>query len=154
MPLPRAALLSVDRDRPFSSADEAVDAGALLKPIIAGARARGVADGLELLGVGAVLIDDTGRVLHAGGRVRRMLGGYARIVGDHLVAERPADNSAFEALIGSAIGAGRHDPEARVTLEAGGGRGALSMRALRFASDEGEAQRLRVVLVLEESRPA
>ena len=38
--------------------------GEPLAPLLAGARARGVADGLEWLGLAAVLLDDRGEVLH------------------------------------------------------------------------------------------
>ena len=40
-------------------------AAAPLAPLLAGARARGVADGFEWLGLAAVLLDDRGEVLHA-----------------------------------------------------------------------------------------
>ena len=150
MPLPRAVPFSVDLGRPLSGDHEGFESGTFLKPIIAGARARGVADGFEMMGVGAVLIDPTGRVLHAGGRARRMIGGFARIVGDHLIAERTVDTAAFETLIEQAVGTGPHDAEARVVLADMAGLLRLSLRAIRFASGADEAQCLRAVLVLEE----
>lgn len=127
--------------------EDAEDFTSVLKPIIAGARARGVADGVEMLGVGAVLIDATGQVLHIGGRGRRMLGGWASLVNDHLVAERADDNGCVQDLIGSVVGSARHDPEARVRVA---GMPGVTIRALRFETDEGTAQRLHAVLLIEE----
>ena len=72
----------------------------VIRPMLAGAQARGVADTLELLGIGAALIDATGRVLHMGGRGRRVSAGWLRMVEDHLVAEEPEDNRALQTLIG------------------------------------------------------
>lgn len=134
--------------------EDAEDFTSVLKPIIAGARARGVADGLEMLGVGAVLIDATGQVLHIGGRGRRMLGGWARLVNDHLVAERDCDNGCVQDLIGSVVGSARHDPEARIRVAGTTGTPGLTIRALRFETDEGTAQCLHAVLVIEDSDQA
>ena len=125
------------------------DLGAVLKPILAGARARGVADGLELIGVGAVLIDATGRVLHAGGRALRMMAGWLRVVEDHLVPERPGDDRVIADLVGSAI-AGRPTP-AGVRLGGLGGEPLLQLRALMVPGDGDPSQRLHAVIVLDEA---
>ena len=45
--------------------------GMVLGPVLAGARARGVADAFELMDIAAVLVDGAGSVLHAGGRAER-----------------------------------------------------------------------------------
>ena len=120
----------------------------LIGPMLAGAQARGVADTFELLGIGAALIDPTGRVLHMGGRGRRVSGGWLRIVEDHLVADRPADNKALQSLIGAAID-GSSDVDVKVRLDRGQGAGALEIRALRFPMSHGMDQLLRAVLVFE-----
>ena len=144
MALPFRADVDPETDGPLFAAGGDEDFGDILKPVMAGARARGVADGLEMLGAGAVLLDASGRVLHVGGRGRRLMAGWLRVVGDHLVAERPGDNRAVEDLVGGAIrGVG-----AELRLDA-----ALVVRALPFATDEGPAQRLHAVLVLEEAPP-
>ncbi len=130
---------------------DAEDVSSVLKPIMAGARARGVADGLELLGIGAVLIDATGQVLHIGERGRRMLRGWARLVNHHLVTERACDNARVQDLIGSVVGSARHDPEVRIELAGRKGAPGITVRALRFETEEGPAQRLHAVLVIEEA---
>ena len=120
----------------------------LIRPMLAGAQARGVADTFELLGIGAALIDATGRVLHMGGRGRRVSGGWLRIVEDHLVADRPGDNKLLQTLIGAAIDE-TSDVGAKVSLDRGQGSAALEIRALRFPIS-GMNQLLRAVLVFEE----
>ncbi len=151
MPLPVFPDVRQCADLQSFGLEDAEDFSSVLKPIMAGARARGVADGLELLGVGAVLIDATGQVLHVGARGRRMLGGWARLVNDHLVAERACDNTCVQDLIGSVVGSARHDPEARIRLAGRKGGPGMTVRALRFETDEGPAQRLHAVLVIEEA---
>ncbi len=57
-----------------------------LGPVIAGARARGIADALEMLGEGAILLDFSGAVLHVGPLAKPMLGCALAVAGDHVVA--------------------------------------------------------------------
>ena len=121
----------------------------LIGPMLAGAQARGVADTLELIGVGAALIDATGRVLHMGGRGRRASAGWLRVVEDHLVAEEPDDNRALQTLIGAAI-AEPAETTARVRLGQEQRGAALEIRALRFPASNGRDQLLRAILVFEE----
>ena len=109
-----------------------------------------MADGLELLGVGAVLIDDTGRVLHIGGRGRRLIAGWLRIVEDQLVADQAGDERSD--LIGGAI-AGRPAPAGHPLGQVAAGP-ILSLRALPFHSDEGVAQRLHAVIVIDDVEPS
>ena len=45
-----------------------------LAPLLAGARARGVADGLELIGAAAALLDEQGEVLHVNARALGLMG--------------------------------------------------------------------------------
>ena len=70
-----------------------------LAPVLAGARARGMADALELLGVAAVLIDECGFALHVNTRARGLLGPHLRIDAGRL---RAADR-ALDAAIGAAL---------------------------------------------------
>ena len=59
---------SIRSDR--ASAPPAAPHGAVapLAPLLAGARARGVADGLELIGAAAALLGEDGEVLHVNAR--------------------------------------------------------------------------------------
>lgn len=136
-----------DRHDPFSWPSE--DFAAVLAPVIAGARARGVADAMDLLGLGAVLIDRTGKVLHVSASGKRVMGGWMRIVEGHLVAERPVDNLAIQALVEASIGAERSVSE--VGLASEDGLRTLAMRTLRLPADEGTAQALQAIIVLTEA---
>ena len=126
----------------------------VIRPMLAGAQARGVADTLELLGIGAALIDATGRVLHMGGRGRRVSAGWLRLAEDHLVADRPGDNLALQALVGAAIDGASGGDDVRVRLEPQRGGASLQIRALRFPTSNGLNQLLRAILVFEESLPS
>ncbi len=79
-----------------------------------------------------------------------MLGGWVRLVNDHLVAERACDNGCVQDLIGSVVGSERHDPEARIRVAGTTGTSGLTIRALRLETNEGTAQRLHAVLVIED----
>ena len=57
-----------------------------LAPVIAGARARGIADAFEMIGEGAILLDFSGAVLHVGPLARPMLGCALAVTNDHVVA--------------------------------------------------------------------
>ena len=63
-------------------------------PLLAGARARGVADGLEWLGLAAVLLDDRGEVLHVNSGAVELMGEDLYLQGGRLWAamERSTPN--------------------------------------------------------------
>ena len=149
MPVPYSPTYRNGGDYALHEAPDQESFSDLIGPMLAGAQARGVADTLELLGIGAALIDATGRVLHMGGRGRRVSGGWLRIVEDHLVADEPSDNRALQTLIGAAI-AETTDVAAKVSLRRGQGSGALEIRALRFPGSNAGNQLLRAVLVFED----
>ena len=146
MPLPVTPTHRTGGDYALLGSPDQESFSDLIGPMLAGAQARGVADTLELLGIGAALIDATGRVLHMGGRGRRVAGGWLRVVEDHLVADRAVDNRALQTLVGAAID-GSSEVVAKVRLGQGGA--ALEIRALRFPVSSAKDQLLRAVLVFE-----
>ena len=74
-------------DRPNAGAPGAArSAVAPLAPLLAGARARGVADGLELIGAAAALLDEQGEVLHLNARALSLLGDHLVLAGGRLRA--------------------------------------------------------------------
>ncbi len=149
MPVPFTPTLDDQQDFALSGSSDQESFADLIEPMLAGAQARGVADTLELLGIGAALIDATGRVLHMGGRGRRVSSGWLRTVEDHLVAEESEDNRSLQNLIGAAID-GASAVETKVRLGQGHGRATLEIRALRFPLAKGSKQLLRAILVFEE----
>lgn len=78
-----------------------------LRPMLAGARARGIVDGFEMMGYGVALLGDSGKVLHASDRACALLRSLASVTSDHLVGESDEVNGAIEGLIGALLaGAG------------------------------------------------
>ena len=149
MPVPFTPAFSNQADIALAGSPDQESFADLIGPMLAGAQARGVADTLELLGIGAALIDATGRVLHMGGRGRRISSGWLRSVEDHLVANEPEDNRSLQVLIGAAID-GSSDSETKVSLGQRLGGVSLEIKALRFPSTKGSQQLLRAILVFEE----
>jgi len=80
-----------------------VASSAALGPLMAGAWARGVADTLDMLGQGAVLLDAGGGVLFASPLALQRLEGALGLVSGHLVAREPADNMILQEMISGAL---------------------------------------------------
>jgi len=74
-----------------------------LGPMLAGARARGIADAYEMMGLGVILLNDSGRVLHVSARARLMMEGALDIVSEHMVASTPAANLSIGRAIAAAL---------------------------------------------------
>ena len=126
---------------------EAQDIGAL-SPLIAGARARGIADAFELMGTAAILLSEVGSVLHVGASAKAFLDGTISIASRHLVAETARANRDLERLIAGAV-SGLRD------LQPVGVRRAdapsIEIRALRLADAVNDpTQLLKAILVLRE----
>ncbi len=72
-------------------------------PMRAGMRARAIADACETLGLAAVLIDGTGRVLHVGASAAAVLGGDLDIAAGHLVGASQHINHAVQRAVTTVI---------------------------------------------------
>jgi hypothetical protein len=125
-----------------------------LAPLLAGARARGMADAFEMLGVAAILIDQSGGVLHAGSTARQLLGADIAIVGEHLVGSTAAANRALQQLIVAAL-SGEGGAAAKPVVLSRKGRPSLVVRALTVPGAERDPmQLLKVIIVLTEAGSA
>ena len=119
-----------------------------LGPLLAGARARGVADGFAWLGLAAVLIDDRGEALHVNSGAADLMGDSLFLEGGRLRArERGADRALAEA-IEAALAEGR---AGHLRLAATGGELWLSIAPMPADPDE-PYQLLRVVALLSRAR--
>lgn len=138
------------RRRPVQPiAPESVPDEERLLPVIAGARARGMADALETMGVAAVMLDWAGMALHASSHVTRFVGTAAgrglSLVSATLISANPATNRALQTAIAEIISGDSHgsrrivDPEARVVL---------TIKPIRDAEND-RYQLLRALVVLE-----
>src|ERR1700720_3449078 len=76
---------------------------ASLAPLLAGARARGMADAFELLGVAAAFLDEDGLALHINDHARRVLGPQLWVDDGRLRAADVDLDEALAAAIESAL---------------------------------------------------
>jgi len=119
-----------------------------LAPLLEGARARGVADALELAGQAAILLGGAGDVLHAGPSAHALLGEGLSLREGRLVP-REQGTGWFGALMESALVGANHGTPEGLTLAAGGG-GAMRVRILPFAGGQANpAQLLKAVVLLD-----
>ncbi len=118
-----------------------------LAPLLAGARARGVADGLELIGAAAALLDEQGEVLHVNARAMRQMGEGLFLADQRLRARDRAADETLAAAIGSTL---RYGVASRVAVGEGSGEGVIGVRIVPVAAEGEESfQLLRAVAILE-----
>jgi hypothetical protein len=122
-----------------------------MAPFLAGARARGIADAFELLGMAAILIDASGTVLHVGETATKLLGGDIAIVSRHVIGATKATNRALQHLVASAI-SGEDEVTAKPVVLPRAGRSPLVVRALPIPGAERDPmQLLKAVLLIAET---
>jgi len=122
-----------------------------LAPLLAGARARGMADAFEILGVAAAFIDEGGFALHINDRARRLLGPQLWVDDGRLRAADVDLDEALAAAIESALGAGAQTGAATSFSFASALRGALALKVLPVAVEAHDPfQLLRAIVVIEE----
>ena len=121
--------------------------------MLAGARARGVADGLELIGAAAALLGEEGEVLHVNARALRLLGGDLLLAGRRLRARNRAADLTLSAAIHSTL---RDQVASGVSLSEGEEVDGFRVRIMPVAAESGDSfQLLRAVAIFEPgaSRP-
>ena len=75
----------------------------ILEPLLQGARARGFADAMELMGQGAILLDANGAILHVTSRAAALFGTRLAIKGPHLVGSTSDANQRIGRIISAAL---------------------------------------------------
>jgi hypothetical protein len=121
--------------------------GAPLAPLLAGARARGVADGFEWLGLAAILFDDRGEALHVNTRAVDMMGEDMFLIAGRLRARDAVVDAALGAAIRRAVAGGA---ASSVSVPLGDGRSRIRARVAAMDSlDDDPFQLLRGVAILE-----
>jgi hypothetical protein len=123
-----------------------------IAPILAGARARGMADALDVLGVAAVLIEASGLVLLANRRARAFFGAHLSLNGDRLAtgdaqSERAIGRALTAVLAGQAI-------EATAIVPRGAGRSSLRLRVVDMAAEWDDPFQLLKAVVILDDKPA
>lgn len=143
-----------DREALSTLTEDRETFGDLVRPLLAGARARGVADACDILGIAAVLLNGRGKVLHIGASARDRIGLSLGVIDGRLRATDPAEDPALQDLLAAVAGSLPQDSERRLVLGRGPS-GALSLRALRVAAmDEGADQLLRIIVVIDATGPS
>ena len=117
-----------------------------LAPLLEGARARGVADALELAGQAAILLGGAGDVLHAGASAKPLLGEGLRVANGRLVS-RNGHCAAFDSLLETALEGVEPCQERGIILPIPGG-GAMRVRILPFDGGKSNPAQLLKALVL------
>ncbi|MGO9742280.1 MAG: hypothetical protein ACLPN5_12350 [Roseiarcus sp.] len=126
--------------------------GSPLAPVIAGARARGVADAFEWLGLAAVLLDERGEALHANAGAVALMGGALRLDCGRLRAEDPTADASLSQAIRDVVETGA---TARVDIPAArGGRGVAARIGAMAPMLDDPYQLLRAIAILEPQPPS
>lgn len=120
-----------------------------LKPVIAGARARGMADALEALGVAAIMLDRAGMALHASSHAANFVGLAAgkglSLTSATLIAADSAANRALQLAIAEVVEAEEAGPRQVALPESGV---VLTIRPI-LAGENDAYQLLRALIVIE-----
>lgn len=143
-----------------SSAHEAILAGqahavpamadtARMSAVLAGARARGVADAFDVLGIAAVLIDAEGAALHINRQAAACMGSHLGICARQLVTASFDSNAALQQALDCVL-AGGSATSLRIVSDSVGGDTILHFFALLQAMDD-PYQMLKAVIVLEQA---
>ena len=115
-----------------------------LGPLLAGARARGVADGFAWLGLAAILIDDRGEALHVSPGAVELMSDALYLEAGRLRARDRAADSALAEAVGATLTLG-HTGKVRLS----GLKGEMWVHVAPMpAEDDDPYQLLRAVVLL------
>ena len=103
-----------------------------LEPLLAGARARGMSDAFDMMGLAFVMIDGNGMILHVSSQARAVMGPHLAVASEHLVGAGQGETRAIQSLIGSVLQDGASP--GRITLPRGQGGRPLVLRGLPVPS--------------------
>ena len=117
-----------------------------LAPLLEGARARGVADALELAGQAAILLGGAGDVLHAGESAKPMLGDALQVANGRLVVDDDG-KSRFDSLLRGVL-IGKEPPDGAGIILAAPGGGKMRLRFRLFEGGKANPSQLLKALVL------
>ncbi|MGE3246757.1 MAG: hypothetical protein AB7F96_00855 [Beijerinckiaceae bacterium] len=90
-------------EKPAIAEPGAIQQQAVLAPMLAGAQARGMADMLEMLGQGAILVDPAAGVLHVSERARAMLEGVVGFTQGHMAGQTPEARDVLQRLVAATL---------------------------------------------------
>jgi hypothetical protein len=121
-----------------------------LAPLLAGARARGMADAFELLGVAAAFLDEAGFALHINDHARRVLGPQLWVDDGRLRAADADLDDALSAAIDQALLHGAHGEASTDISFASDSRGEVAVKVMPVAAEAHDPfQLLKAVVIIE-----
>jgi PAS domain-containing protein len=121
-----------------------------IAPLLAGARARGLAEAFEILGIAAILVAADGDVLFANSEAQALFGPHLNLVGEHLSTGDEVSQRALRRMMDAALKGAKRSGE--MTLQRGGGLRALRLRATPVASAEADPfQLLKAVILIDQA---
>ena len=124
-----------------------------MAPLLAGARAGGMAQAYEMLEIPAIFLDGEGAVLYVGPTALRLIGPHIAVHRRHLVAGSPEANERLQGLIESAL-TPNAVPDFAI-LPRGEGLSPLAVHAVPVpGASDNPYQLLKTVLVLDDSAGA
>ena len=118
---------------------------AMLRPMLAGAQARGIAEAFDMMGQGAILIDRAGMALHANATARSFFGHSLALTHRHLVGPDAGQTRAIQALISSVL-EGQGTTAILVLVDDAGGS-PLSLEVRAVPGDE-SCQLLKAIVLV------
>ena len=121
----------------------ALSAETRLAALLAGARARGVADAFDALGVGAVLIDADGAALHVNTQAAAFMGASLGVCARQLVAGTYEANAKLQRALDLVLARGGVES---VDIEADA---PLTLHVLGVAAGDAATQLMKAVIVFE-----
>lgn len=121
---------------------------ASLAPLVAGARARGMADAFDMLGLAAILLDDEGAALHVSECARRLLGADLTLARGRLRVADVATDTLLQSVIKSAL-IDRTCSASPIIVLRGAGRPSLRLRIALVQAGSESAQLLKAVVLID-----
>ena len=131
---------------PAPRADVGLPADLRLAAMAAGARARGMADSFDMLGIAAVLFDGEATALHVNRQAAALMGAHLGICARQLIASTLEENARLQraldaALCGAAVG---------TVAIARGGQPDLMLHILPVPGQDEACQLLKAVVVIND----
>jgi hypothetical protein len=136
----------------WSAAGATETSGGSLAPLLAGARARGMADALDLLGLAAILIDAHGYALHVNLRAQLCFGPHIGLRDGRLELRDASGEAGMATALEEALREEHGEARGELLIRRGAGLPDLVVRILPI-KDHGEdpVQLLKAIVILEEA---
>jgi PAS domain-containing protein len=121
-----------------------------IAPLLAGARARGLAEAFEMLGIAAILIAADGDVLFANSEAQALFGPHLNVDGERLSTGDEVSRRALRRMMDATLKSPRRSGE--MIVQRGDGLPPLRLRATPVASADADPfQLLKAVILIDQA---